>query len=377
MTSGFAALFLLVLLVLQVGSVAAVLVRLRRPPCAAPRPLETIALIVPIAALGDDEVEVALSAARLAGPGVEILYCAFDESDPAVTRLRAGLADRDTVGIRLLFGRERVTDNPKMDNVEKAVAATTAEILVFVDGNLEVTADLFDRLFAVWDAGTGLVTSPPLGTRPGNFWAEVECAFLDTFFARWQMVSDELGGGYANGKLFALRRSLFDRAGGVEALRTETAEDAAATRAVRAAGEKIRLTTRPFDHPLGVRPFAAVWNRNLRWARLRRAAYPVVFALEPCITGIVPIAAAAVAAPSLGVSSGLAAALVGLFWYGAEAVLGRFSGWPWRPRFVVAFVVRDVLAAAIWIAAWFGRSYVWRGSAVSVATDGGPPITPR
>ncbi len=49
------------------------------------------------------------------------------------------------------------------------------------------------------------------------------------------------------------RRDILDDAGGIEALGSEIAEDAAATKIVRAQGLDVRLVDRPFEQPLGPR----------------------------------------------------------------------------------------------------------------------------
>ncbi len=96
--------------------------------------------------------------------------------------------------------------------------------------------DYIQRLFASWRADTGLVASPPIGCRPDGLWAEVECAFLNTYQARWQYIVDTFGFGFAQGKTMLWRRADLDAAGGIEALAKEVAEDAAATKVVRDAG---------------------------------------------------------------------------------------------------------------------------------------------
>jgi ceramide glucosyltransferase len=46
---------------------------------------------------------------------------------------------------------------------------------------------------ARWRRDTGVVCSVPIASRPANFWAELECAFLNTFQARWEYAADTLG----------------------------------------------------------------------------------------------------------------------------------------------------------------------------------------
>src|SRR5438128_1355144 len=80
---------------------------------------------------------------------------------------------------------------------------------------------------------TGLVCSPPVGCLPDGVFAELECAFLNTYQARWQCVADSAGYGFAQGKSMLWRRDLLERAGGIRVLASELAEDAASTKVVR------------------------------------------------------------------------------------------------------------------------------------------------
>ena len=173
----------------------------------------------------------------------------------------------------------------------KAGRAARAELIAFVDGNLAVPPDLVDRLLAVWDASTGLSCSPPIGVNQSGFWAEVECVFLNTLQARWQLSADSVGAGFAHGKAMLLRRDLLEERGGLRGLSIEVSDDSALTKIVRATGLKVRLVDRPFELPLGRRSMAQVWSRQLRWAQFRRQSFPFVFVCEWLTTLATPLLA--------------------------------------------------------------------------------------
>ena len=92
------------------------------------------------------------------------------------------------------------------------------------------------------------------------------------------------------------RRADLERAGGIETLAKEVAEDAASTKVVRGAGLKVRLVDDPFAQPLGHRTAAEVWNRQLRWARLRRASFLPFFLPEALSGAVLPMLALAIVA---------------------------------------------------------------------------------
>ena len=226
-------------------------------------------------------------------PHCEILFCVASAKDPVVPLIEALMAEHAGAGARLLIGDERVSSNPKLNNVLKGWRAAEHDWIVLADSNVLMPRDYIQLLFASWRTDTGLVASPPVGCQPRGPWAELECAFLNTYQARWQYVADALGFGFAQGKTMLWRRADLERAGGIEALAKEVAEDAASTKIVRDAGLKVRLVDRPFAQPLGYRSAAEVWHRQLRWARLRRASFLAYFLPEAISGGVLPMVALA------------------------------------------------------------------------------------
>ena len=87
------------------------------------------------------------------------------------------------------------------------------------------------------------------------------------------------------------RRDMLDEAGGIRALASELAEDAAATKVVRRAGLRVRLVDAPFEQPLGYRSAAEMWRRQVRWARLRRTSFKTYFMPEILAGGAWPLLA--------------------------------------------------------------------------------------
>lgn len=199
----------------------------------------------------------------------------------------------------------------------------------------------------------------PIGARPANFWAELECAFLNSFEARWEYAADTLGYGFAQGKSMLVRRGVIERLGGIRALGAEIAEDAALTKLLHAAGLKIRLVDNPFEQPLGYRRASEVLARQRRWSRLRRITFPLLYLPELLVGCFFPLIAAVYAGTGAGTM-----ALLGGIWLGAEAMLTRFAGWHWSPRLLVAYLLRDLLLPFLWLDAWAGSSFVWRGTAM-------------
>ena len=234
------------------------------------------------------------------------------------------------------------------------------------DSNVLMPPDYIQRLMASWGPDTGLVCSTPIGARPDGFWAEVECGFLNTLQARWQYAAEAIGIGFAQGKTMLWRKPILDRAGGIEALGAELAEDAAATKLVRRLGLRVRLVDSPFEQPLGRRTIGEVWARQTRWARLRRVTFPLFFLPELFTGCLFSVVAAACAASANGYNPALAGALIAAAWMAAEVQLALSAGWRLTWASPLAWLVRDLMLPAMFVNAWLANDFVWRGNEMDV-----------
>jgi ceramide glucosyltransferase len=270
------------------------------------------------------------------------------------------------VPARLLIGNECISANPKLNNVVKGWVAASHPWIVMADSNVLMPPDYLHRLLGTWRPDTALVSSPAIGCTPGNMWAELECAFLNTYQARWQCFGDSIGMGFAQGKTMLFRRDLLKSAGGIRALAFEAAEDAAATKLVRKTGLRVRVVDQPFPQPLGQRTAAEVWRRQLRWARLRRHTFRIYFLPEIAAGAVPPLAAYAILAASNDWPLADALTAFGVIWYGAEAVLAYAAGWHLSWRSPLVWLLRDLLLPVLWSASWLGNGFVWRGTPMRV-----------
>lgn len=331
-----------------------------RPTAVGDDALPFISLLRPVCGVDAFDRETLASSFAQDYPAYEIVFCAETEDDPAVALVRALIAEHPGAEARLLIGDEVISGNPKLNNLYKGYLQAKSDWISMTDSNLLLPPDYLRQLMAVWRAGTGVVSAPALGTRPQNLWGEVECAFLNTNQARWQLASDTLGFGFAQGKTLFTRKSIIEAGGGLPALGRDLAEDVRMTKLVRGQGLKVRLARRLFAQPIGTRRPEQVWGRQLRWSRVRRDGFPAIFAIEILQGPILPFAALA-GLVALGAAPAWALAGFPMLWYGAELLLARVAGWSRGPRYLLAMVLRDAMLPAIWAATWAGRGISWRG----------------
>lgn len=351
--------------------------RLTRKPAPLPNDatLPFTSFIRPVCGLDAHDPETLVASFAQDHPRFELIFCAEREDDPAVALLRRLIAAHPTVEARLLVGALGTSGNPKLDNLEKGIAAARGEWLALTDANLLPPPDYLRRLAAAWTPGTGLVSAPVVGTRPGNLWGAVECAFLNTDQARWLIAGGIAGLDFAEGKTLYTRRDILEAAGGVAALGAEVAEDLAAARMMHRIGLRVRHTDRLFTQPVGRRSLRAVWARQLRWARIRRIGVPAIFLIEAG-RGSAPVLAALALLVGLGAAPGWSLPALAAFWWGAEWALAARLAWPHGPRDVLAMALRDLIQPALWIASWTGRGFSWHGKAMDGQRPGALPPDP-
>jgi ceramide glucosyltransferase len=367
MAAGFAA----ASLGLHVVSIAFASFRCRagKPPQPPPAILPPISIVQPLCGVEPFSRETLATVFAIHYPQYEILFCVADAADPIASLTREFMARHPETPARLLTGDDPISGNPKLNNVVKGWKAARHGWIVMADSNVAMPPDYLIRLLSRWRPDTGIVCAPPIGGSPIGFAAGLECAFLNTYQARWQYAGELAGYGFAQGKSMLWRRDVLDDNGGIEALAAEIAEDAASTKLVHRAGLRAHLADRPFQQPLGRRGLRDVWKRQVRWARLRRATFAGYYAVEAVTSGVFTLLAAAIAAPEAGLGRATAFGLAAAIWYGAEALLARAADWPLNAWSPLAWIARDLALPWLWVQGWIGNQYEWRGASLTVGEE--------
>ncbi len=332
----------------------------------APETAPPVSVVRPLCGLETFSEETLAATFALDYPNYEILFCVQSPTDPVIPLVERLIAEHPEHEARLLIGDDRVSANPKLNNCVKGWDAARHDFVILADSNALPPRDYIQTMLAGFDDDTAMVVSMPIGSRPHGFWAEVECAFLNTFQARWQYGAEFIGIAFAQGKNMMWRRAVLDSAGGIRALGAEIAEDAASTKIIRAAGMKIRLVEAPFEQPLGPRSAREVYSRHVRWARLRRVTFPAYFAPEFMNGSFVPVVLGAYAALQFEANVALVAAAILAALHGGELLLARICGWTLHWRMPAALLARDVLLPVMFVDACLFDDFVWHGNQMSV-----------
>jgi ceramide glucosyltransferase len=370
--AGWAGLFAALAVATNLLCQAIAFVRLRRKDAGSAllAAMPAVTIVRPVRGLEAFSRETLTSGLTLDYPNYQTSFSVADADDPIVPLIEELIGRYGSDRVRLITGDVAVSANPKLNNCVKGWEAATTEWVILADSNVLMPKDYIQRLMASWRADSGLVCSTPVGSRPQGFWAELECAFLNTFQARWQYAGEACGFGFAQGKSMLWNKPFLDANGGIAVLGEEIAEDAAATKLVRRAGKHVHLVGQPFEQPLGKRSLYDVVQRQFRWARLRRVTFLPFFAPEIFSGPLLPAIAAALAAPAFGLAAWQGVGLVLLPWYVAELALAYGVGWYLSWRMPLALLLRDLIFPCVWAYAFVAGEVSWRGNSMKIKTDG-------
>ena len=169
------------------------------------------------------------------------------------------------------------------------------------------------------------------------------------------------------GSTIALRRETLAAIGGFDAFLDQLADDNAMGEAVRARGMRVAIPPFLVTHSCQEQSAADLWRHELRWARTIRAVSPRGYA-GLAITHPLPFALLAAWASGSGV---LGASVVATA-IGCRLVLQTQVDHTLHvsPNRVWLGPARDLLAFAVYVAAFFVDVVSWRGHRYKVRADG-------
>jgi ceramide glucosyltransferase len=343
---------------------SAALARRRRPEAAPHRLAADFSIVAPLAGPRDASPDYLGALEELSRQGAEVLICVASEADGAVEAARALWPSAP-----ILIGSDD-TFNPKMNNVRKGLEAASRSVVVLCDAGISASLDELRRAAALLSDKVGLVLALKAGWSPGNFAAELECAYINGHQARFLLAADRLGMPVASGGMTLLSREILEQIGGHRGFLNYIADDFSVVRTVRErTGRTTWLGNSMPRLPVGRRDWFDVWRRQVRWGSTRLNLTREVRALallDPAIGWFISgvVGALGLAAAGWGPAA-VILALIGhsVAWLAAEAWFLAAYGLPFGPRAWAASLARETLVPILLIQAWRGRRKIdWRGT---------------
>jgi ceramide glucosyltransferase len=288
----------------------------------------------------------------------ELLCGVASLSDPAVALLK----EFPTVRI---VECTTTTPNQKVGVLMDLVAAAKYSTLIVNDADIRVDPDYVERVTApLSDPRVGLVTClyRAIGS---TFASRFEGLGVSTDFAPSALVARLVGvDEFAMGSTMAFRRVDLEKIGGFGAIADYLADDYQLGHRLHALGLKCVLSDVTVETRLGG-SWRDVWQHQVRWARTIRVSKFAGYLGLPVTYATLWAAIAAVAG-----QFEIAAALLAV-----RMLMAMESGWfVMRSRDVLrlwwSIPLRDLFAAAVWLAALPGNSVIWRGRKLKLDREG-------
>ncbi len=305
-------------------------------------------------------------------PRLQIVCGVQRAEDPAIAvveRLRGRFPGVDIV---LVMDATLHGANRKVGNLINMLPEARHDLLVIADSDVWCAPGYLRALAATLARpGVGLATTLYAG-RPAfaSFAAWLGTGWLNHVFLPGAVLARLLGRQDCLGATMALRRDTLARAGGLEALADEIADDHLLGRNVRALGLAVALAPTIVATTVPEATLGALFRHELRWGRTIRALEPVGFALSALQHPL----AWAVAAVALSGAAPWSLALLAAAWLcralaaaGIDRELGRAEETLATRLPIWLLPLRDLMSIAVLLASHAGTRVEWRGQVLDTA----------
>ena len=297
-------------------------------------------------------------------PEYEIVFGISDANDPAVASVQQLQREFPGRQIKLVVCPNILGANVKVSNLVHMLREARYEYLIVNDSDIRVERDYLRRVMApLADSSVGMVTCLYRGVASATLGSHLESLGISTDFCPGVLVARELEGGihFGLGSTLAFRRADLERAGGFASIVDFLADDYELGARISALGLRVVLSDVVVETHLPAYDLRGFLSHQLRWARGVRGA-------------------------RAGGYIGLVFTF-GLLWGFLNLIVAHGAAWSWAAlggvlllRLAVALMVgnavlrdqqlipqlwllplRDLVAAAVWIASFAGHTVRWRG----------------
>ena len=304
-------------------------------------------------------------------PEFDVTATAAETESRAVSAMQSVIDAYPGHAARIVHSTASFAVSPKVNNMFQAIEDAKYDLIATKDSNIELPPQTARAAVAAMTEDVGLVTAITEAKDARNLAAKIEASLMNQSHARILHAAAAIGLGFGLGKLMSFKRSDLHRAGGFDAIAHTVGEDSATAHALASIGLRTVIIGAPIYQMLGVRRFSDVYNRQMRWAVIRRQNELPGFLVEPLGLSVFVALAAAFAAPVIGWSALAAFFGVLLFWFVCETALAFARGWDVSVSAPAVMVARDAMMTSVWLRAWFTKRVVWAAEVYDSRQDRG------
>jgi ceramide glucosyltransferase len=363
-----------------IAAIAAAL-RARGRYVPAPKSAPPVTLLKPLHGLETGLFENLCSFCEQEYPSFQAIFGVQRPDDPAVDLVHRVIACFPNRDLALVVAnpaeRPKDGDNPKIANVANMIGLAKHDLLIITDSDMRVGPGYLSAVVAEFDdPNVGAATCLYSGMPCGGLASRLAAMQMDEQFAPSVLVATLLQPlAFCFGSTMAVRRSVLEEIGGIDALRSHLADDYRLGALVRARGYRVALSPYVVSNAVDEENLSSLWHHELRWARIIRSVRPTGFAMS-FVTFPFPFTLLLALVPGQTVNGLTLCALVLALRFALHlSMRGLLSCHPGRgpltslrtgyakPKdrndvWLIPF--RDLLGFAIWAASFFGRSVRWR-----------------
>ena len=366
----------LLLVWLLQGAAIAKLVRCGRP---APRAaLPPVSILKPIKGVDAElrrNIEAILSQDY---PDFEVIIGVAHADDPALPLIREVLATHPAAPARLVIGGSSRGINPKVNNLVHILEHARYDLLLISDGDARPGPDYLETIVSELGEDVGLVHNFLYGAGEQRLGSVLEALHMNSFLSAALAGADIVGHCCVVGKSMLFRKKHLEAFGGFAVVEDVLAEDYVLGQRFQRAGYAVKLSSYALPIVNPGRDLATFFNRQLRWAQMRRRVSLAAYLAEPFGNPIAWVLALYVVVLALGHSPSQFDVLT---WNGFDLSLNAFAlaiisgkctgdlilsrvlrGNLSACRHVLWIPIKDVLVSLTWLVGLFKRRVTWRGN---------------
>jgi ceramide glucosyltransferase len=297
-------------------------------------------------------------------PEYEIVFGVSDANDPAVTHVQQLQCEFPDRQIKLVVCPNVLGTNVKVSNLVQMLREARYEYLIVNDSDIRVERDYLRRVVApLADSSIGMVTCLYRGVAAATLGSHLESLGISTDFCPGVLVARQLEHGirFGLGSTLAFRRADLERAGGFASIVDFLADDYELGARIAALGLRVALSDVVVETHLPAYNLRDFLSHQLRWARgvrdARAGGYIGLVFTFGLMWGLLNLIAAHAALLSWAALGGVLLLRLAMALTVGNAVL--------QDRHLIRQLwllpLRDLVAAAVWIASFAGHTVRWRG----------------
>ena len=330
----------------------------------APRACPPVSILKPLKGTDPEIDESFRSHCRQDYSEYEIIFGVSDPEDPAVASVEQLKKDFPNRAIQLVICPQILGSNVKVSNLEQMAATARHPVLIVNDSDIRVEQDYLARVVApLTDERIGMVTCLYCGVAQPTLGSQLESVGISTDFCAGVLVAERLENGlrFGLGSTLAFRRADLDRLGGFKAFVDFLADDYELGRRIAGLGKKVVLSDVVVETHLPAYSFSEFLSHQLRWGRgvrdARRGGYIGLVSTFGTMWGLIAVLAARGAAWSWALLAGMLLLRTVVAFIFCRSVVQDEDA----VERLWLVPLRDLIAAAVWMASFAGHGVTWRG----------------